>query len=114
MRRIEQEVTNQDRHIKKQAQKVKKALRETVELEGLHQKIMGKYLRFLQQKVAGKIDEENAQPQNAAPYQNTRTDTLGDRLESFQVPANGGQGGMNDQAADWQFDSLNMSVIPLE
>lgn len=55
MRRIEQEVTNQDRHIKKQAQKVKKALRETVELEGLHQKIMGKYLRFLQQKSPARL-----------------------------------------------------------
>jgi len=48
MRKIEQEVIRKDREIKKQATKVKKALRETVDLEGLTEKIMAKYLKFLQ------------------------------------------------------------------
>lgn len=48
MRRIEQEVDEKDKKIKKQAGKLKKALRETVDLDGLDQKIMAKYLRFLQ------------------------------------------------------------------
>lgn len=48
MRKIETDVANVEREIKKQAQKVKKALRETVDLEGLNEKIMAKYLKFLQ------------------------------------------------------------------
>lgn len=35
MRRIEQEVDAKDKQIKKQASKLKKALRETVDLDGL-------------------------------------------------------------------------------
>ncbi len=58
MRRIELEVDQRDKKIKKQAAKLKKALRETVDLNGLDQKIMSKYLRFLQQKVNAKIDDE--------------------------------------------------------
>ena len=110
MRRLEQEVINQDRHIKKQAAKVKKALRETVELDGLHQKIMGKYLRFLQQKVAGKMDEDANNMQSS--IQNTRGDPMGDRLgselRSFTnfSPA--------EQNAEWQFESMNISAIPME
>lgn len=48
MRKIETDVANVDKQIRKQAQKVKKALRETVDLEGLNEKIMAKYLKFLQ------------------------------------------------------------------
>ena len=33
-------------------------MRETVDLDGLGVKIFGKYLKFLQQKVAAKLDEE--------------------------------------------------------
>jgi hypothetical protein len=58
MRRIELEVDQRDKKIKKQAAKLKKALRETVDLNGLDQKIMSKYLRFLQKKVNAKIDDE--------------------------------------------------------
>jgi hypothetical protein len=58
MRRIEIEVDTRDKKIKKQSAKLKKALRETVDLNGLDQKIMSKYLRFLQQKVNAKIDED--------------------------------------------------------
>ena len=58
MRRIEIEVDTRDKKIKKQSAKLKKALRETVDLNGLDQKIMSKYLRFLQQKVNAKIDDD--------------------------------------------------------
>ena len=44
--------------MKKQAARVQKAMRETVDLDGLGVKIFGKYLKFLQQKVATKLDEE--------------------------------------------------------
>ena len=44
--------------MKKQAARVQKAMRETVDLDGLGVKIFGKYLKFLQQKVAAKLDEE--------------------------------------------------------
>ena len=44
--------------MKKQSARVQKAMRETVDLDGLGVKIFGKYLKFLQQKVASKLDEE--------------------------------------------------------
>lgn len=58
MRRIQVEVDQSDKKIKKQASKLKKALRETVDLNGMEQKVMSKYLRFLQQKVNAFIDED--------------------------------------------------------
>lgn len=48
---IEQAVVNQDKDIKNKANKVKKVLRETVELEGLQYKVLQKYIKFLQHKV---------------------------------------------------------------
>ena len=56
MRKIETDVANVEREIKKQAQKVKKALRETVDLEGLNEKIMAKYLKFMQLQVSNALD----------------------------------------------------------
>jgi len=49
---------SKDREMKKQSARVQKAMRETVDLDGLGVKIFGKYLKFLQQKVASKLDEE--------------------------------------------------------
>ena len=51
-------MVSKDREMKKQATRVQKAMRETVDLDGLGVKIFGKYLKFLQQKVAAKLDEE--------------------------------------------------------
>ena len=48
---IQQYVILKDKEIKKQAHRVDKASRETVDLDGLAIKIFGKYLKFLQQKV---------------------------------------------------------------
>ena len=48
---IQQFVILKDKEIKKQAHRVDKASRETVDLDGLAQKIFGKYLKFLQGKV---------------------------------------------------------------
>ena len=56
MRKVETDVANVDKKIKKQAQRVKKALRETVDLEGLNEKIMAKYLKFLQLQVSNALD----------------------------------------------------------
>ena len=48
---IQQFVILKDKEIKKQAHRVDKASRETVDLDGLAIKILGKYLKFLQGKV---------------------------------------------------------------
>lgn len=58
MTKIQTYVVQKDREMKKQATRVQKAMRETVDLDGLGVKIFGKYLKFLQQKVAAKLDEE--------------------------------------------------------
>lgn len=57
MREIEAAVQAQDKNIKSTAVKVKKALRETVELDSLGLKVLQKYQKFLQHKVNIKIDE---------------------------------------------------------
>lgn len=57
MKDIEQAVITQDRNIKSMATKVKKALRETVELDSLGVKVLTKYQKFLQHKVNLKIEE---------------------------------------------------------
>ena len=48
---IQQFVVLKDKEIKKQAIRVDKASRETVDLDGLAIKIFSKYLKFLQNKV---------------------------------------------------------------
>ena len=54
MMAIQQYVILKDKEIKKQAHRVDKASRETVDLDGLSIKIFGKYLKFLQGKVVGR------------------------------------------------------------
>jgi hypothetical protein len=57
MKEIELAVQAQDRNIKSTAAKVKKALRETVELDSLGLKVLQKYQKFLQHKVGFKVEE---------------------------------------------------------
>lgn len=57
MIRIQRQVIDKDREIKKLAGRVQKGMRETVDLDGLSIKIYGKYLKFLQQKVHEVIDK---------------------------------------------------------
>jgi len=57
MREIEAAVLSQDKNIKSTATKVKKALRETVELDSLGLKVLQKYQKFLQHKVSLKVEE---------------------------------------------------------
>ena len=47
MIKIQQHVIGKDKEIKKQATRVQKGMRETVDLDGLAMKIYGKYLKFL-------------------------------------------------------------------
>ena len=54
---IEFEIRDLDRTMKSQSNRVYKAMRETVDLYGLSEKMLGKYLKFLQQKCASRIDE---------------------------------------------------------
>lgn len=58
MREIETSVLAQDKNIKATATKVKKALRETVELDSLGLKVLQKYQKFLSHKVNLKIEEQ--------------------------------------------------------
>lgn len=57
MKEIEAAVQAQDKNIKSTATKVKKALRETVELDSLGLKVLQKYQKFLSHKVNLKIEE---------------------------------------------------------
>jgi len=57
MREIEAAVQAQDKNIKSSSAKVKKALRETVELDSLGLKVLQKYQKFLQHKVSIKVEE---------------------------------------------------------
>jgi len=57
MREIEAAVQAQDKNIKSTSAKVKKALRETVELDSLGLKVLQKYQKFLQHKVSIKVEE---------------------------------------------------------
>lgn len=57
MREIEASVVAQDKYIKGTTNKVKKALRETVELDSLGLKVLQKYSTFLQHKVTLKVEE---------------------------------------------------------
>ena len=57
MREIESAVQAQDKNIKSTAGKVKKALRETVELDSLGLKVLQKYQKFLQHKVSLRVEE---------------------------------------------------------
>lgn len=65
-----------DKEIKKQAHRVDKASRETVDLDGLAIKIFGKYLKFLQQKVLDRQQRVNEpgsnqiKPPNHGPTRN--------------------------------------------
>ena len=65
MQQIQQYVIQKDKEIKKQAHRVDKASRETVDLDGLAIKIFGKYLKFLQQKVLDR-QQRQADPANPA------------------------------------------------
>ena len=56
---IQQYVILKDKEIKKQAHRVDKASRETVDLDGLSIKIFGKYLKFLQGKVVDRQQRTN-------------------------------------------------------
>lgn len=57
MREIEASVVAQDKYIRGTSNKVKKALRETVELDSLGLKVLQKYSTFLQHKVTLKVEE---------------------------------------------------------
>lgn len=57
MKEIELSVLAQDKNIKNTTVKVKKALRETVELDNLGLKVLQKYQKFLQHKVNVKVEE---------------------------------------------------------
>ena len=59
MMAIQQYVILKDKEIKKQAHRVDKASRETVDLDGLSIKIFGKYLKFLQGKVVDRQQRTN-------------------------------------------------------
>lgn len=62
MREIETAVQAQDKNIKNTAAKVKKALRETVELDSLGLKVLQKYQKFLQHKVSLRVEEAKVNP----------------------------------------------------
>ena len=64
MKDIEQAVQQQDKNIKSMAGKVKKALRETVELDSLGIKVLTKYQKFLSHKVNLKIEESKVSGPN--------------------------------------------------
>lgn len=52
MNQLQQYIISKDKEMKKTTSKVNKAMRETVDIEGLSEKIFGKYLKFIQQKVS--------------------------------------------------------------
>ena len=52
MDRIMQYTVAKDKEMKKTTARVNKAMRETVDVDGLPEKIFGKYLKFIQTKAA--------------------------------------------------------------
>lgn len=52
MNGLQQYLITKDKEMKKTTNRVNKAMRETVDVEGLADKILGKYLKFIQTKVA--------------------------------------------------------------
>ena len=53
--------------MKKTTNRVNKAMRETVDVEGLADKILGKYLKFIQTKVASPGPHINVPKNTVAP-----------------------------------------------
>ena len=74
-------------------------MRETVDLDGLGVKIFGKYLKFLQQKVAAKLDEEL----NPTPDPKTMQKKK-DQMEQAEKA-------IQD---NWELGSVHMSEAPIE
>jgi len=64
MKDIESAVVAQDKNIKSMATRVKKALRETVELDSLSVKVLTKYQKFLQHRVNLRIEESKLNGQS--------------------------------------------------
>jgi len=52
MNQLQQYIISKDKEMKKTTSKVNKAMRETVDIDGLSDKIFGKYLKFIQQRVS--------------------------------------------------------------
>ena len=91
---IQQFVILKDKEIKKQAHRVDKASRETVDLDGLAQKIFGKYLKFLQGKV---LERTSARPAGPEVMNKPKPATIDPSTEDF---------GANQ--------SVHMSEFPIE
>lgn len=67
MREIDAAVLAQDKNIKATATKVKKALRETVELDSLGLKVLQKYQKFLSHKVSLKLEAQRVNGTGPGP-----------------------------------------------
>ena len=52
MNSLQQYLITKDKEMKKTTNRVNKAMRETVDIDGLAEKIFGKYLKFIQTKVS--------------------------------------------------------------
>ena len=74
-------------------------MRETVDLDGLGVKIFGKYLKFLQQKVAAKLDEEL----NPSSGKNNAEKKIAAAAAADQA--------IQD---NWELGSVHMSEAPIE
>ena len=73
-------------------------MRETVDLDGLGVKIFGKYLKFLQQKVAAKLDEElNPTPDPVVEQKRTQQKIAAEKA-------------IND---NWELGSFHPSEAPM-
>lgn len=95
MLKIQQHVISKDKEVKKQATRVQKGMRETVDLDGLAIKIYGKYLKFLQQKVHEVIDD----PKGPSLSKPVPEDTQITKNQGSNINAN---------------DTLNFSELPIE
>lgn len=77
MKEIESQVMLRDKQIKSSAVKIKKALKDTVDLENLGVKMMLKYSNFLQQKVNFHIEAFSQSKAGRSQKQaNIKEDTL--------------------------------------
>lgn len=103
---IQQFVILKDKEIKKQASRVEKASRETVDLDGLHIKIFGKYLKFLQNKV---LDEQQAW--ESARSNRERVDKYNNDKGRANVNTIGAASAMNHNIDD---TSVHMSSYPVQ
>ena len=100
---IQQFVILKDKEIKKQAIRVDKASRETVDLDGLAIKIFSKYLKFLQNKV---LEEQQRQ----------ENDRRGGGANSNRVGPNAGSNAppQVDDLSELPSQSIHMSEYPIE